>query len=218
MTGDNDTPPGNEVPAPDAAPEGQPAGDDQKHARPARSGHAPHAAVAPGATFVPHKAIVLLLALVVVASALVLYSLWAFWPSTTEAKVQPQYERVNYFGWKLVVSRETLFFLAVALGGMLGGLIHTLRSISWYLGNRKLRWSWVPFYFLLPVIGALAGTVFYISLRAGLFSPTASSSSVSPYGFTAVALMAGLFSEQALEKLKELATDLFSERPQGDED
>ena len=35
----------------------------------------------------------------------------------------------------------SLFFIAI-LSGALGSLLHSLRSLYWYAGNRKLVWSW----------------------------------------------------------------------------
>jgi len=156
-------------------------------------------------------------------AVLVLYSLWVFWPHGTGAGGgaatgnQPPGQQITYFGWKQSVSRETLFFVIVALAGVLGGLIHVIRSLSWYVGNRDFRWSWVPFNLLLPVVGALCGTVFYLVLRAGLFSPSTSVDQASPFGFAAVAVLVGLFSEQALEKLRQVASNLFAERPEGED-
>jgi hypothetical protein len=123
--------------------------------------------------------------------------------------------RVSWFGSDLTLRREFLFFLAVALAGALGGLIHTIRSFAWYVGNRRLRWSWLPFNLLLPVVGALGGTVFYLVLRAGLFSRSTSVDNASPFGFTAIAVLAGLFSQQAFEKLRQIARDVFTEEPKG---
>jgi hypothetical protein len=171
----------------------------------------------PGEGYVSKAVIVAVAVLTVVVTGLVFYSLVVFWPSTSSSGGQLRVEKINYLGWVETVSRETLFFLVVALGGALGGLIHTMRSLSWYVGNRNLRWSWMLFNLMLPVVGALAGVVFYVVLRAGLFSPSTSTASVSPYGFTAVAIMAGLFSEQAMEKLRMLAADLFSEAPKGED-
>jgi hypothetical protein len=170
----------------------------------------------PGSGFVPRTTILLLAVVATLFAGIVLYSLWAFWPTTGQGGKQPPSQTINYFGWRPTISREFLLFLVVALAGALGGVIHTIRSVSWYVGNRQLRWSWVPFNLMLPVIGALAGTVFYLVLRAGLFSPSSSVSTVSPFGFTAVAVLAGLFSEQAMEKLKQVATQLFAERPIGE--
>jgi hypothetical protein len=170
----------------------------------------------PGSGFVPRSVIVLLPIVTTLSAALVLYTLWAFWPKTGPGGKLPSPQTVNYFGWRPTISADFLLFLVIALAGALGGLIHTIRSASWYVGNRQLRWSWLPFNLMLPVIGALAGTVFYLVLRAGLFSPSSSVSAVSPFGFAAVAVLAGLFSEQAMEKLKDVATQLFAERPVGE--
>jgi hypothetical protein len=80
-------------------------------------------------------------------------------------------------------------------------------------GNRHLVWSWVPFNLLLPVVGALAGTVFYLVLQAGLFSPSTSVDQASP--FAAISVLAGLFSQQAFEKLRLIARDVFTDEPRG---
>jgi hypothetical protein len=171
----------------------------------------------PGTDFVPRTALVLLMVVVALLAAFVLYSLWTFWPTESDGDELRSPQTVNYFGWEPTPTREELFFLVVALGGALGGLIHTIRSLAWYAGNRQLRWSWVPFNLMLPVVGALAGTVFYVVLRAGLFSSSTSVDAASPFGFTAVALLAGLFSEQAMEKLKQIASQIFAERPVGED-
>jgi hypothetical protein len=151
----------------------------------------------------------------------VLYSLWAFWPTTPQEQAgtavgnEVLQQDINYLGWALTLSRETLFFLVVALAGVLGGLIHAIRSLSWYVGNREFRWSWLPFNLLLPFVGALGGTVFYLVLRAGLFSPSTSVEQASPFGFAAVGVLVGLFSEEAMEKLRQVASNLFTEGRSG---
>ena len=177
----------------------------------------PNTEEGPGAGFVP-RSIILALPFVFTALAmLALYSLWSFWPKTGAAGKLKSPQTVTYFGWSSRISVEISMFLVVAIAGALGGLIHTIRSAAWYLGNRQLRWSWMPFNLLFPIIGALAGTVFYLVLRAGLFSPSSSVTTVSPFGFAAVAVLAGLFSEQAMEKLKQVASQLFAERPVGED-
>jgi hypothetical protein len=106
----------------------------------------------------------------------------------------------------------------VALSGALGGLVHTVRSFSMYVGTRSLRWSWIPFNLLLPVVGALGGTVFYLVFRGGLFSSSTQATAANPYGFAAVAALVGLFSEQAMEKLKQIAQEMFAEAPKFEPD
>jgi hypothetical protein len=175
---------------------------------------APESAI--GASHVSRAGVVLFTVLLPTLAVLFLYHLVAFWPpATTGASAD---KTVDYFGiWEVEVSRETILFVVVAFSGALGGLIHSLRSLVTYVGHRRLLWSWVPYYLTLPVIGALGGTVFYIVFRAGLFSPSTSADEASPFGFAAVALLVGLFSQQALEKLRELASNLFTAVPPGDD-
>jgi hypothetical protein len=179
--------------------------------------HAPRqtADEGPGSAPVPRSVIIVLAVGLVLVAAFCLYSLIVFWPSS-DVKAGTN-QAVDYFGWHRNLSRDTLFFLVVAFGGAIGGLVHTIRSVSWYTGNRNLRWSWMLFNIMLPIVGALAGVVFYVVLRAGLFTATGQAESANPFGFTAVAIMAGLFSEQAMEKLKQIAADLFSPSPEGED-
>lgn len=170
----------------------------------------------PGQKLVPRPAIVAFSVLLVAVGAIGMYSLWAFWPTSGVATSASQ-QHITWLSVHFAVNREQLFFLIVALSGGLGGLIHTLRSFTWYVGNRDLRWSWIPYNLLLPVVGALAGTVFYLVLRAGLFSPSTSVQQASPFGFAAIAILSGLFSPQAFEKLRMLASQIFTEAAQGED-
>jgi hypothetical protein len=169
----------------------------------------------PGEGDVRRGAIIVLSVFGAGLAVLTLYTMWAFWPLAGTSSTATQ--RVAWFGWHPLVQRELLFFLTVALAGGLGGLIHTVRSFAWYVGNRALRWSWVPYNALLPIVGALAGTVFYLVLRAGLFSPSTSVQQASPFGFAAIAILAGLFSPQAFEKLRQLAGEIFTKSAQGED-
>ena len=120
-------------------------------------------------------------------------------------------KQVHYFGWDRTLSRESLFFVTVAFAGALGGMVHSVRSLVVYIGSRRLKWSWTPFYLLKPLLGALLATLLYFVLRAGLFSPSASTTQASPYGFAAIGALAGLFSDQAVVKLRAIAEELFQE-------
>jgi hypothetical protein len=172
-----------------------------------------------GAGFVPRGWIVAMTIALLLLAAVALYTLWAFWPVGLQVVSQnPERRKASYFGADLRVSTEALYFGVVALAGALGGLVHTVRSFSMYVGTRKLLWSWVPFNLLLPVVGALGGTLFYLVFRAGLFSSSTTTSSASPYGFAAIAALVGLFSEQAVEKLRQIAQQMFTEAPKFEPD
>src|ERR671936_346586 len=102
---------------------------------------------------------------------------------------------VHFFWLHRHTSRESLFFVMVAFAGALGAIVHSLRSLVIYIGTRELRRHWVPFYVVRPILGAAIGTIFYVVLRAGLFSPSSGSQTESPYGFAAVGPLAGRFGD-----------------------
>jgi hypothetical protein len=93
--------------------------------------------------------------------------------------------------------------------------VHGLRSIYWYLGNRELVWSWVPKYLIQPFGAAVLAVVFYLVIRGGFFSAESNPQHTSPFGFMALSAMVGMFSEQAVLKLKEIAETLLSKPPAG---
>jgi len=111
-------------------------------------------------------------------------------------------------------SPDTALFLVVLLAGALGGLLHSIRSFVWYVGNRQLRWSWVPRYLVLPIEGALLSAVTYLLVRAG-FLGFHGNATPSAYGFAATGALMGMFSQPAILKLKQVAETLFTTPPQG---
>lgn len=117
------------------------------------------------------------------------------------------------FGVDRIIWNETRLLLLVVLAGALGSLLHSVRSLYWYIGQRKLVRSWIAMYFLLPWSGSLLALVFYVVVRGGFFSPRAPASETSPFGFCALAVLAGMFSEPAVLKLRDVAATIFT-KPQ----
>ena len=105
---------------------------------------------------------------------------------------------------------ETDLFLLVIFAGALGGALHGLRSLCWYAGLRSLLKSWTLMYVLLPFTGATMAVIFFMIIRAGLL-PLQTTKNVSA-GIIAVAILVGLFSQQAAVKLKDIA-DAFLAKP-----
>jgi hypothetical protein len=122
---------------------------------------------------------------------------------------------VRMFGREFLLWDEQRLLMLVLLGGALGGLLHVLRSFGWYVGNRELVMSWLPRYVLLITTGAGLAFVFYVVVRGGFFSPGTSFENTSPFGFIAFATLVGLFSEQAILKLKEISEVLLSKPAKG---
>jgi IPT/TIG domain-containing protein len=125
-------------------------------------------------------------------------------------------EEVEFFWRKETypIWPEVQLLLMVLLTGALGALLHALRSVFWYVGHRDLRLSWLLMYALLPFSGALVGFAFYLVLRGGFF-PQAPAEQSSPFGFAALSLMVGLFSAQAVLKLKAVFETLFTQPKPG---
>jgi hypothetical protein len=126
-----------------------------------------------------------------------------------------QMEPVYIFGWRWDIADEVRLLMLVICAGALGSLVHGLRSIYWYVGQRELVWSWIAKYLLLPFTGSVLAVVFYFVVRGGFFSPRAGFQETSPFGFAALAAMVGMFSEQAVLKLKEISETLLSKPAQG---
>ena len=124
-------------------------------------------------------------------------------------RLEPSERDVNLFGVTWKMSDEERLLILVMTAGALGSLVHALRSAYWYVGNRNLVSSWIPKYLLLPFCGSILAILFYFVVRGGFFSPRANSMHTSQYGFCALACMVGLFSEQAVLKLKQIAETVF---------
>lgn len=139
--------------------------------------------------------------------------------ATPRKRELPDPEVIYFFRGRLTATiyLETRLLLLVMLAGALGSLMHSLRSLYWYTGNRMMVWSWVGFYLLLPLTGAILAVIFYFVVRGGFFSPQASFENTSPFGFAALSALVGLFSPQATLKLKEIAETIFT-KPGGGED
>jgi hypothetical protein len=120
----------------------------------------------------------------------------------------------SIFGQQLCLSPEERMFWIVLLCGLLGGLVHSLRSFAWYVGNRELVRSWAAFYVTLPVVGGAMALIFYLVIRGGFF-PQAQVSETSPFGFAALAVLIGMFTEEAAVKLKSVAATLLTAPEKG---
>jgi hypothetical protein len=110
---------------------------------------------------------------------------------------------------------EDRLLLLVLLAGVLGSLIHGLRSFVWYVGNRRAVWSWSAYYIALPFIGAGIAFIFYLVIRGGFFSTSATVGDTSPVGFAAIAALIGMFTEQAVQKLKSVSETILSPAEKG---
>src|SRR6266700_650103 len=118
-----------------------------------------------------------------------LYGLWRFWPAAAPATgAVPATAKFSYFSWNLSLTRDQQFFVITALAGVIGAMLHGLRSLSNYIGERYLFRSWIPYYVLLPLVGGILATIVYLVLRAGLLPGATSASQPDPDGIADIAM------------------------------
>jgi|GEM_PF-1683048 len=112
------------------------------------------------------------------------------------------------------VTEETVLFMVVMLGA-LGGSLHMTGSFGKFVGNRQLLRSWVPYYFFMPFVGAILGSIVYMLVRIGFVTPTGAAgdgsglADLNLIGIYAFAALSGLFSKTATEKLGEVFNTIF---------
>lgn len=121
----------------------------------------------------------------------------------------------TYFRREFCLSEEERLLYIVLLSGALGALVHAFRSLYWYVGNRKMVRSWSVMYVVLPFLGGTMALVFYLVIRGGFFSPNSSVGDTSPFGFAALAVLVGMFTNEAAQKLKEIAETVFARAEKG---
>lgn len=159
---------------------------------------------------------VLVTAYLLVLCGLLIWSLVQLWPGPTPAGgTVPTTTEVALLFFAVNISDEVRLLLLVVFTGALGGIIHALRSVTWYIGQQELKRNWLMTYIAQPFVGSTLAFLFYLVVRGGFFSPQASFQQTSPFGFAAMAGMIGMFSPQAVLKLKDVAEIILTKPPAG---
>lgn len=110
--------------------------------------------------------------------------------------------------WKHIAPWKDRLVAIAALAGAVGAFVHAATSLTSFLGNRKLVRSWAAWYLLRPFIGAALGFLAYFVVRAGLVNG-GDADAINRYGIVALAGLFGMFSKQAVDKLKEVFDTLL---------
>ena len=104
---------------------------------------------------------------------------------------------------------NTILLLLVALMGFLGNMIHIATSFTTFVGNETFRKSWILWYLVKPFTAAGLAIIVYFIIRAGFLSYGSGASSISLYGILSLSALAGLFTDNATLKLKEVFEVIF---------
>ncbi len=105
---------------------------------------------------------------------------------------------------------ESLLVVAMLISGVIGACVFSVFAISLHLGHYKdFDKSWTAWYLLRPFIGAGLALIVSFMVRSGTLTVGSGSSSLNLVGLSGVGALAGVFAEQALRKLNEVADSLF---------
>lgn len=116
----------------------------------------------------------------------------------------------NFLGCEWKVTPEVRQLLLVLFTGALGASLAGLNSFVNFRGSKRLTASWAMFYVVRPAVGAGVAFALYLVVRGGLFPGTEIDAAQSQeFGILAVAVLAGMFSDTAMLKLKEVFETLF---------
>ncbi len=122
---------------------------------------------------------------------------------------------VNLFGMKSAFPQNVQPLALSLLAGALGGQAYAMKSFCWYVGNRTLHWSWIPRYLLSPILGSGMAFMFHFIVTSGLQGGQANAANANPQVTVGIGILVGLFYEQAMEKLHQVATAFFADTPVG---
>ena len=145
----------------------------------------------------------------VVLNLILIYLLAKVWPGKLPVQ---DYSNVSFLWdeiWVVKLWVETRYLLIAAFAGALGSYIHLATSFADFVGNRRFMKSWAWWYVLRPFIGMALALTVYFAVRGGLIAGDAGAQNLSPYGVAAICGLAGMFSKQAGDKLRQVFENLF---------
>jgi len=113
------------------------------------------------------------------------------------------------FGDGSLIHLNTILLILVALMGFLGNIVHIASSFTAFIGNGTFKRSWILWYFVKPFTAAALAIIVYFIIRAGFLSYGTGAAGVSLYGVLSLSALAGLFTDSATLKLKEIFEVIF---------
>lgn len=117
---------------------------------------------------------------------------------------------ICYLRTPMVIWKETQLVLLVLFAGAVGALLSTLRKSTLLFFRGDFCAEGLPGLYVWPVSGAIIGLVFYVFIRGGFFAGQAGVGDTSTYSFIATAMLAGMFTHEAIAKLKKVAEALLT--------
>lgn len=108
-----------------------------------------------------------------------------------------------------LIHLNTILLILVALMGFLGNMVHIASSFTAFVGNGSFKRSWILWYLVKPFTAAALAIIVYFIIRAGFLSYGNGAAGISLYGVLSLSALAGLFTDSATLKLKEIFEVIF---------
>ncbi|MBD8489481.1 hypothetical protein IFO69_12065 [Echinicola sp. CAU 1574] len=135
--------------------------------------------------------------------------IYALWPCFKEIDNKEVYiEKTSIWCWEFSLSLEQRTIILVLITGAIGSFIHAVGSFASFVGEGTMEKSWIWWYLLRPFEGMAVAFIFYLVFRGGLLTSTPAES-LNLYGVLTLSGLAGLFSDRATLKLREIFDTLF---------
>lgn len=116
---------------------------------------------------------------------------------------------------------EARLLTIVLISGALGSAIFSARAFATFHGLKRYDPDWNWWYVMRLPIGMGLALFLYLVIRGGLFTASVGNSdqvlqTANPFGFAALAALAGMFAKEASDKLEEVFQSVFStsDKPQ----
>lgn len=107
--------------------------------------------------------------------------------------------------------------LVTMLAGAVGGCVSAMLAYLEHASEKKnFDSAYLPWYIARPLLGLLLGLVGFFVAKGGLLAtvPETDGQDFNDYGLAGLGCMIGLFSKQAIEKLREIFQTIFVSRAQ----
>lgn len=154
---------------------------------------------------------VILLVYHIVLGLLSIYMILSVWPDA----VPITQNRTIHLVLDLLVlnlNAELTLLFVVVFSGIIGAFVHSIASIAVHRSLKDLGNEWTVWYATRPYVGAGLALSLYFLLRAGFFSFGADPSAINIYGVAGISTIAGMFTNQTTEKLRDMASTLLKSK------
>ena len=145
-----------------------------------------------------------------------LYTFTSVWPTTSADLASNETLAVTPRGTGVSFSLgpETRLLLIMIIAGAIGACVFSLFAVAHHLGaKRDFKVQWTAWYILRPFMGAGLALIFYFLLRGGVLAIGSNLQNLNLIVVAGLSGLVGMFSEQALHKLQDLADTTFVQAP-----